>query len=114
MKILIIKLGALGDVLRTTPLLWELKKKYAGCEVTWVVDFKCQEVLVDNALIDRIIPCSQAPSMSGETFDLAVNLDKEPEALEVLAAVKANKKMGFGRGADGRLSPLDSFSYYAY
>ncbi len=36
MKVLILKTGALGDVLRTTSILPGLHRRYAGCEVVWV------------------------------------------------------------------------------
>ena len=35
--ILIVKTGALGDVLRTTALLPGLLKRYPGARITWVV-----------------------------------------------------------------------------
>ena len=38
-RILIIKLGAMGDVIRTTPLLECLKKKYGDeIQITWLVN----------------------------------------------------------------------------
>ena len=35
-RILIIKLGAIGDVIRTTPLLRKLKKEFPHAEISWV------------------------------------------------------------------------------
>ena len=35
-RILIIKLGAIGDVIRTTPLLTPLRDKYPNSEITWM------------------------------------------------------------------------------
>ena len=35
-KILFIKLGAIGDVIRTTPLLEKYKKVYGNCHFTWI------------------------------------------------------------------------------
>lgn len=37
-RILIVKLAAIGDVLRTTPLLSGLKRAYPQSHITWVVD----------------------------------------------------------------------------
>lgn len=36
MKILIVKIGAIGDVLRTTSILKGLKGKYKGAEIDWL------------------------------------------------------------------------------
>jgi heptosyltransferase-2 len=116
MEILIVKLGALGDVLRTTPLLTALKAKYPGSRIQWVVDKDCASVLEQNLLIDELTryDASVAAKLSQKRFDLAVNLDKEPEALDAITAANADKKMGFGRTPDGALGPLDAHSDYAY
>ncbi len=115
MKILIIKLGAMGDVLRTTPLLTGLKRRYPECRITWLVDSKSFEVLEGNPLIETLWVCSKDTlrRLGEENFDLAVNLDKEEEALEAILRVGADKKIGFGRLADGRLCALDPPSDYA-
>ena len=84
MKILIVKLGALGDVLRTTPLLTELRRRYPDSEITWLVDTQCREVLEHNPLIDHLVSYSEDSvlDLKRHAFDLAVNLDKEAEAVE--------------------------------
>ena len=48
MQILLVKLGALGDVLRTTPLLTALKRRHPGARVHWVVEASCAGVLKEN------------------------------------------------------------------
>ena len=35
-RILFIKLGAIGNVIRTTPLLAKYKKEYGNCHFTWI------------------------------------------------------------------------------
>ena len=116
MKILLVKLGALGDVLRTTPLLTALKKKYPVAEITWVVDPAHADILAGNPLISRLWPYADKliPVLKKENFDWAINLDKENEALDCLMAARASKKSGFGRGADGELCAMNPFSDYAY
>ena len=116
MKILIIKLGAMGDVLRTTPLLSALKKKYPGAHITWLVEKACLPVLEGSPLIDRLVFYSFKNSLklSEESFDWAINLDKEREALGAMTLVRAAKKQGFGEDAGGRILPLDTLSDYAY
>jgi heptosyltransferase-2 len=116
MNILLVKLGALGDVLRTTPLLTELRRRYPEARITWVVDAKCREVLEGNPLIHRLWDYSPETlaRLANEAFDLAANLDKDAEALETITAARAAKKMGFGRSAAGELCALDPLSDYAY
>ena len=116
MKILLIKLGALGDVLRTTPLLTALKQKHPDCHITWVVDAAHRDVLEHNALIDALLDYSEETvlALKKKTFDIAVNLDKETEATGLLAVTNASKKMGFSQDGLGRLCAADPLSDYAY
>lgn len=115
MNILLIKLGALGDVLRTTPLLTAWKNKFPGCRITWVVGAPHLEVLRRNRLIDHLMDSSEKSlqEISARSFDLAVNLDKEPEATGFLRSAVAKKKMGFARDAKGNICAADPLSEYA-
>ena len=116
MEILIIKLGAMGDVLRTTPLLTALKNKYAGCRITWLVDEASLEALQGNPLIDSLLglTAKNLAELEKQNFDLAVNLDKEKEALDAITRVRAQKKAGFGKLPGEILFALDAKSDYAY
>ncbi|UII31854.1 glycosyltransferase family 9 protein [Fulvivirga ulvae] len=93
-KILIIKLGAIGDVIRTTPLLRKYKDLYPGCHITWISDYT--EVL-PKSWIDHIIPMTSRKMMevSHTQYDIAINLDKEPEACILLKQVAAHEKYGY-------------------
>ncbi len=116
MKILVVKLGAMGDVLRTTPLLTAFKRLHPDCHITWVVEKSSWVVLQKNSRIDSLLIYSPETlkTLSRESFDLAVNLDKEDEALDTLMSVRATQKRGFGRSKEGKLAPLDADSDYAY
>ncbi|HRH38283.1 MAG TPA: hypothetical protein PK760_08055, partial [Flavobacteriales bacterium] len=35
-RILFIKLGAIGDVIRTTPLVTRFRAEYPGCRISWI------------------------------------------------------------------------------
>ncbi|MBI2629024.1 glycosyltransferase family 9 protein [Candidatus Pacearchaeota archaeon] len=91
-KICIIKLGALGDVVRTTPLLLGIKEKYPESEITWITKSNAKEILEDNELVDNLlfIPCKTA-----ENFDIIYNLDIEQEATKLALEINAEKKYGF-------------------
>lgn len=114
MKILLIKLGALGDVLRTTPLLEGLRKQYPSCEITWLVDGRHRSVLENNPSVDRLETLEPAGgSWRSALYDLAINLDKEPEALEALEQARALEKTGFARDRAGKLCAANPASDYA-
>lgn len=114
-KILIIKLGAMGDVLRTTPLLEALKRKYPTSEISWLVDQDSMEILEGCPLLDHLYSydAHAMALLKKERFDLSVCLDKEDSALEAVMTIPAEIKAGFGKDAFGNLIPLDKRSEYA-
>ena len=55
MEILILKTGALGDVLRTTSILPGLLRTHAGARVTWVVARAGEPLLASHPDVHRVI-----------------------------------------------------------
>jgi lipopolysaccharide heptosyltransferase I len=55
MKILFIKLSAIGDVVQTLPALESIKKIYPDSEITWVVEEAAAGILEGHPLIDRLL-----------------------------------------------------------
>lgn len=93
-RILIIKLGALGDVIRTTPLVSKYKFMYPECHISWITQFP--EILTSK-LIDKTYSFNfeSVYKLKGINFDVAVNLDKDTEACLLLSQVNAKEKHGF-------------------
>jgi heptosyltransferase-2 len=93
-RILIIKLGAMGDVVRTTPLVVRFKKMYPNCHITWVT--LSPDILPKNQ-INEIMKLDAVSifTLQHQKFDIAINLDKEPEACALLTKVEASEKYGF-------------------
>lgn len=91
--ILIIKLGAIGDVIRTTPLLYRLKKEYPKAKIWWLT--RTPEILPN--IVDIKLPFTFESSMiiSETAFDIAYNFDKDKEACALLNKIKAKKKYGY-------------------
>ena len=92
MKILIIKLGAKGDVVRTLPLLLAIKKKYPDSEITWITKKQCVEIIETSPYIDKIF---SFPINTNEKFDVLYNFDIDSEAAKLAGEIKADKKYGF-------------------
>ena len=115
-RILLIKLAAMGDVLRTTPLLSALKKRYPKSHITWIVDPASFDLLKDNPRIDRLFTfrpdvCMQ---LELEQFDLLLSLDKETRATSLAMRIQAKKKQGFGLSIQGNIYPLNPECNYAF
>ena len=93
-RILIIKLGAMGDVLRTTPLIEGLKKKYPTSHISWLVDPTSNDLIEQNKQIDRVLPFSLNSYLQllAEEFNLLICLEKEVRATAIAEKVNAKKK----------------------
>ena len=103
-RILIIKLGAAGDVIRTTPLLAPLRRDYPDHQITWVTEFP--DLL--PAAVDDAMPFDTATLvwLKQVEFDLVINLDKDRQACALAGEVTAKQRMGFVLGEDGICRPV--------
>ncbi|TSC96042.1 MAG: heptosyltransferase II [Parcubacteria group bacterium Athens1014_10] len=89
-KILIIKLGALGDVLRTTCILPALKKKHKKSSIIWLIKKEAIPLLENNPFLDKIyyFDFNRIKNINKEKFDLIVNLDENIEACRIANPIK--------------------------
>lgn len=108
-RLCIIKLGALGDVIRTLCLLPELRRRYPGAHVTWVTLPNGCRMLAGHPWIDRVMAFEPMNllMLQQESFDLAINLDKEPQPCALANAIFAHKKLGFGLSPQGKPVPIN-------
>jgi len=115
-KILIIKLAAMGDVLRTTSILTGLGRKYPNPHISWLVNAEASAVLENNPEIERIFiyNLDSVLRLQVEKFDLLLSLDKAISALSLARLIHAEEKKGFGLHDDGYLYPLNKESEYAF
>jgi heptosyltransferase-2 len=105
-RILLIKLGAAGDVIRTTPLLAPLRRDYPDHVLTWVTDFPdLLPTVVDDPV--RLDP-ETLVWLQQVKFDLVINLDKDRQACALARAVDADRRWGFTLGDDGICRPVTS------
>ncbi len=107
-RILIIKLGAAGDVIRTTPLLARFRKEYPGAHITWLTH--TPEIL-PKSQIDKIykFDFKAIYALTHLKFDVVVNLDKDVEACALLSDIPAARKFGFG-WQDGHIVPVNALA----
>jgi len=115
-RILIVKLAALGDVLRTTPLLRGLRLAHPRCHVTWLTEPGAASMLQGIPGIDRLVPYSaeSALQLECETFDHLYCFDKEPRAAAAAMRIRATHKVGFGMTPYGNVMPLNPESEYTF
>jgi ADP-heptose:LPS heptosyltransferase len=110
MRVLIIKLDAVGDVLRTTSILHGLKERYRGSEITWITRQSALPLFENNTLVDRVIAYESTEAVlhcSVEEFDVLINLDAAHESGVLAARVKAKEIFGYGLDARGHVVPFN-------
>lgn len=115
-RILIIKLAAAGDVLRTAAILAPLRREYPDSYVTWVTDTSALPLIALNPLIDRALPLTfeSVLILTAQRFDIVVCLDKEERAAALAMRVNAERRLGFGLNNFGTVEPLNPGAEYDY
>ncbi|MHB8579112.1 MAG: glycosyltransferase family 9 protein [Ignavibacteriaceae bacterium] len=104
-KILIIKLGAIGDVIRTTPLLRRIESEFANAQITWLT--YSPDILSKN-WVDRILNVSaeNIELLKNINFDWLINLDKDPISISLANSLTAKKKSGYTIDEFGHAKPI--------
>lgn len=118
MKILIVKLGSIGDIVHTLPTLAAIRRQFPGADVSWVVERRSAEVLRDNPELDRLIEIDTKAMrrwrMSGETllaprwqfhqlrassFDLTIDFQGLIKSAFISRLSRTRRRYGFARPA---------------
>lgn len=109
-RILIIKTGALGDVLRTTSILPGLHARHPGCAVTWVTAAAARPLVEHHPLVASVetFPDDDerrralASVLSATPWDQVISLDDEEALCRLAASVPCERLAGATLAADGR------------
>ena len=92
-RLLIIKLDAMGDVLRTTALLPALAEAQAGTAITWITRRESRPLLERNPYITEILDYGEdtLTQLQVRSFDRVVNLDAGKTSAALASIAKAEK-----------------------
>lgn len=116
MRILIVKLGSIGDIVHTLPAFAALRAAMPQAEISWVVERRSAEILRDNPLLDRLIEVDtkalRRGLMSGETlraprqqlrrlrasaFDIALDFQGLLKSASIARLSGARRVFGYSR-----------------
>jgi heptosyltransferase I len=117
LKILIIKLGAIGDIIHTLPALALIRRAYPGAGISWVAEARSAEILRGNELIDNLIEVDTKSLRGGKIlenmlldgtrqlrnlrqyqFDVAIDFQGLLKSAMIAKLSGADRRWGFGRG----------------
>lgn len=110
-SILVIKTGALGDVLRTTSILPGLQQRFEELEVTWLTAASARSLVERHRLIQRVVTCDpKDPSsvaaardeLPGTKWDWILSLDDEEPLCALASSLESDKVSGAVMDDKGR------------
>jgi lipopolysaccharide heptosyltransferase I len=118
MRILIVKLGSIGDIVHTLPALAAIRKAMPDAKISWVVEHRASEILRDNPIIDRLIvvdtkalrrglvsgetlraPRQQLRQLRASAFDLALDFQGLLKSALIARLSGARRIFGFSSAA---------------
>ena len=104
-RILVVRLGSMGDVIHALPAVASLKHSFPHSRLSWVIKPRWAPLLEGNPFVDEIIPFDRSARQILETrrllrrerFELAVDLQGLIQSALVAASARADKIVGLAR-----------------
>jgi heptosyltransferase-2 len=111
-RILVVKLAAVGDVLRTTSILPALRQKYPGSEITWVTKRNAAPLLAGNPGIDRLLLVEEnyLEFLRNESFTVGICLDADTLSATILSVADCAERFGFTANRAGKVTPVNALA----
>jgi heptosyltransferase-2 len=108
-RLLIIKLDAMGDVLRSTALLPPLAEVHPRAAITWITRKDSVPLLQRNPYINEVLELGPEAlaHLQTRTFDRVINLDASKTSAALAAAARSERKDGFVLDERGYVQPTN-------
>jgi heptosyltransferase-1 len=106
MRILVVRLGAMGDIIHTLPAVASLKHSFPGSRVTWAIAPQWAPLLDGNVFVDRRILLERSSlagllrarrELIGEPFDFAVDFQGLVKSALAASIAQPDRIFGFDR-----------------
>ena len=82
MRVLIVKLGSIGDIIHTLPSLAAIRKALPDAEISWVAEERSAEILRCNPMIDNLIEVDTQALRGGMVIEeILLNASKQLKGL---------------------------------
>jgi heptosyltransferase I len=105
-RILVVRLGAMGDILHALPAAATLKHSFPASHLTWVVEPRWAPLLEGNPFIDRLVLLRRGSlrqlfeswrELRAARYDLAVDFQGLIKSALVVASARPERIFGFHR-----------------
>lgn len=109
-QLLIIKLDAMGDVMRTTALLPALAEVHSNTAITWITRRVSRPLIEQNPYVAEILDYGEDAllQLSVRTFDRVINLDAGKTSAALASMANAKRKDGFVLDGRGRVQATNA------
>ena len=108
-RLLIVKLDAMGDVLRSTALLPTLNEAHPRAAITWITRKESVPLLTRNPYVTEVLELGPEAlvQLQTRTFDRVINLDASKTSAALATAARSVRKDGFVLDDGGRVRPTN-------
>jgi heptosyltransferase-2 len=108
-RLLIVKLDAMGDVLRSTALLPLIAAEHPGAAITWLTRIESVPLLQNNPYVGEVVAYGPDSSvmLAAREFDHVINMDAGKVSAGLAAVARAPRKDGFVLHSRGYVQPTN-------
>ena len=122
MKILIVKLSAIGDVIHTLPSLNAIRKHYPDAHITWLIEEAASSLVIGHEALDRVIISKRKQwikkifgqsclknikeayqfikELRDTEYDLIIDFQGLLKSAVLIALARGKRKIGFDKGME--------------
>jgi heptosyltransferase-1 len=107
-RILVVRLGAMGDIIHTLPAVASLKQAFAGSKLVWALESKWRYLLHDNPSVDEVVEIDRRNvrailavrrRLRETKFDIAVDFQGLIKSALVASFGRPEKIYGYDRSS---------------
>lgn len=103
MRVALIKLGALGDVVRTTSLVAGLRRAHPALALTWITSEAAYALVRHHPDVREVHGPDDQGAWRTATYDWVISLDDDRAACRVASRLTAQRLSGAYEGPEGGL-----------
>ncbi len=111
-RVLVLRVTQLGNIVKSTPILHALHRRYDDPSITWVCSSTAAPLLRTNPLVNEVIEYTweTVPLLQARSFDLVLSLEANHAEAALGQLVSARNRLGFGVHESGSLVPINEQS----